>query len=496
MRIFVFLIFFFTPFNAAVFSINKNSYTIPQELITLIANCNIKTLFTLRLTSSAILKASDNSPLFKALSDIATRRKLCRDILDEKIKYTDLKPFFSPKTYENVRDVYLKNLHESLLKHAKREKIRTDSKENKGRSYSLLDQLEKKETKSAIRYYFPSYTHTQKYIVMMKNNSINRDLCSSKDVCRIIFSGTSFDEEFVKMLLRMYGEKTLNAHIIFEDKNEKSVIQYIVENELVAKKWFNDIDAIDIFLSVSNPFRLCELILNKKLYRLLKRCLKNNIFSNFDFFHMLIKNFREITYSDLYEFLTILLEHGLNPNLIYSNNYQDFCNKKTSVLYSLCAAGLNAHGIALLLQHGADLNLYKKDERLPILWKALFNRKKMFQDDHTYELCQFFLEKGILPNDQDNNGKSALHFLPKFSCRFFKLLLTFGANLLLKNKKDKTPLKCIKNIQSTRTIKKMAELFVEYKYSVSFPENNKITISKNDKEVTIPLNGKIDISLF
>jgi len=118
----------------------------------------------------------------------------------------------------------------------------------------------------------------------------------------------------------------------------------------------------------------------------------------------------------------------------------------------------NDHVVRYLLIHGADPNLPFRKDNTTLLMYALRRGVYILEDgkideheaDYFYYLCEFLLKKGANVNAVDIYGCTGLHHiyylydaqpLPRntgnFS-RFIKLLVNYGADKTIKNKKEES----------------------------------------------------------
>jgi ankyrin repeat protein len=115
----------------------------------------------------------------------------------------------------------------------------------------------------------------------------------------------------------------------------------------------------------------------------------------------------------------------------------------------------NDHVVRYLLIHGADPNLPFRKDNTTLLMYALRRGVYILEDgkideheaDYFYYLCEFLLKKGANVNAVDIYGFTGLHHIyylynaqplcGNFS-RFIKLLVKYGADETIKNKKEES----------------------------------------------------------
>lgn len=127
-----------------------------------------------------------------------------------------------------------------------------------------------------------------------------------------------------------------------------------------------------------------------------------------------------------YDNAKLLLEHGANPNLF---------NKHHLAALHICVLKNRKDMADLLLEHGADINAQSDGITTPLIFAI--------QEDQR-EFAEYFIKNGADSNI-DLNGKTLLHvlasgMLPNFSSDFIKLMLEHGANPDIPDKRGETPL--------------------------------------------------------
>jgi len=151
-----------------------------------------------------------------------------------------------------------------------------------------------------------------------------------------------------------------------------------------------------------------------------------------------------------------LLKNGANPNL---------CNTENSgALHNACQTG-RTYVLMMLLDAGADLHHKNAKGDAPLDIAARLDHREVvsFLIDHDQtvinstkslreavmrgksEVVQVLLDSGVDPGAQDPElGDSPLHIATRFyRAELCKMLLAFGADAYLKNKKDETPLSIV-----------------------------------------------------